>query len=281
MIQLNPKEKFIISRGLPDSSDTTTYYIRAYVRDAKTDTLIKTVDLVDKGNQRFQQEYEAPHDPSGNGVQIIISTIVYTDSGYTTKSPDYGMEYVEYLVQQRYNPVLPEMGFGGVDINYKKIDKIVSEKVNLATKDIIILFKEELKKLPKQKDINIKEIIMSFSNSVLEAINDIDSNLLSKIDNVSKKIDVKEKPDRTDEIKKLLEEVLGRVNYLENKIGEINVSPVVKIEKDEYPEKTFSLLRKIFKKKPKEVTIENKKLKSDFGLRSNKSNSSLINEFNL
>lgn len=129
MIQLHPKETFTIVRQIEDHTDSGTYYVQAVVRNAKTDALLSTINLDDKGNRRFSKTYIVPADPSGEGVWITILTSVYTDSGYTTKSQNYADKMESYLVQARpvFNPNYPAPT--GPDIDYSRIDKIVAKHV--------------------------------------------------------------------------------------------------------------------------------------------------------
>jgi hypothetical protein len=126
-MQLRPREYFTIVRQLEDHTDSSTYYVQAVVRNARTDALIETVNLTDQGSRRFSKPWQVPADTSGEGFYISILTSVYTDSGYTTKSPNYGEKIDTYLVQDRVNP---NLGIGGaVDIDYKKVRQIVQEEI--------------------------------------------------------------------------------------------------------------------------------------------------------
>src|SRR5258707_3851150 len=101
-MQLEPLEDFTIARGLEDHTDSTTYYVRAVVRDAKTDALLATVNLTDQGDaHRFSKKWQIPADQTGQGYYLLITTSVYTDSGYTTKSSNYGDKDETYLVMRR------------------------------------------------------------------------------------------------------------------------------------------------------------------------------------
>lgn len=127
-MQLHPRESFTIVRQLQDPYITGTFYVRAVIKNAKTDTVLETLDLTDNGSQYFTKSWLVPADVSGQGFYISIKTSVYTDSGYTTKSENYGDEVATYLVQERYvfNPNYPV----GPDIDYKKIKKIIEEVVD-------------------------------------------------------------------------------------------------------------------------------------------------------
>lgn len=129
-MQLRPREIFTIVRGLEDHEDTNTYYVRAVVRNARTDEIIDTLDLEDRGDgHRFAIEWRVPADPANYGFYIIITTSVYTDAAYTTKSL-YQDRFETYLIAERPNPTLAfGGGGGGDDIDYKKIRKIISEEL--------------------------------------------------------------------------------------------------------------------------------------------------------
>jgi hypothetical protein len=149
MLQLNPRETFTIVRQIEDHTDTNTYYVRAVVRNAKTDELLANVDLDSKGNQRYSKDYIVPADVSGQGFWLSITTSVYTDSGHTTKSENYGDKLDSYLVQERYqfNPNYPIPV--GPDIDYKRIEKIVDKIVTAKVK----------KETPEPKIITVEKIV--------------------------------------------------------------------------------------------------------------------------
>ena len=133
-MQLNPRENFTIVRQIEDHTDSNQYYVRAVIRNAKSDAIIQVggndyLNLTDRGNQRFSASWLVPNDVSGQGFYISILTSVYTDLGYTTKSQNYGDKIDVYLVQDRFNQNLGGTG-GGSDIDYKRIRKIVKEVVS-------------------------------------------------------------------------------------------------------------------------------------------------------
>lgn len=138
-MQLHPTEQFTISRQLADPDDTDTNYVQATVRNAKTDELLKSVALSNKGSQRFTAVYEVPADVSGQGFWITITTLVYTDAAHTVRNMNYNAEQSTYLVQDRPNKLAG--GGHGDDIDYRKLAKVIEkamegkndsgEKVNL------------------------------------------------------------------------------------------------------------------------------------------------------
>lgn len=136
-LQLQPQKSFTVVRQIANHLDVSTYYVRAVIRNAYTDALIKTLDLTDRGEQRFSKNWQVPPDPSGEGFYISIVTSVYTDSGYTTKSENYGDEENTYLVR---NHELLGRGGGGVDAY-----------------TVRRILKEELAKLPAPEKVEIPE----------------------------------------------------------------------------------------------------------------------------
>lgn len=132
-MQLNPGENFVITHQIGDHTDATTYYVRAVIRNALTDATLDTVNLIDRGTQRFSAPWQVPADPSGQGFYISVTTTVYTDSGYSAKSALYSEEQERHLIQVRDNPNLGMGGGVGVasgpDIDYKKVRKIIQEEL--------------------------------------------------------------------------------------------------------------------------------------------------------
>ncbi len=130
-MQINPREYFTLARGLEDHTDSSTYYVRAVIRNGKTDAVIDTVNLTDNGNRRFTAQWQAPADVSGNGTDIIVTYTVYTNSGYTTKAENYGEKFDEHLVLARITQANVGGGgaLGGADIDYKKIRTIIEEVI--------------------------------------------------------------------------------------------------------------------------------------------------------
>lgn len=96
------------------------------MRNSATGAIIKLAGLnyvnliVDSGNsRRFAQNIQAPNDPSGFGFWIDVTTSVYTDSGYTTKSLIYEENIERYLVGERWN-LSQGAGGGWVTVDDKK-----------------------------------------------------------------------------------------------------------------------------------------------------------------
>lgn len=112
-------------RQLQDPNDSGTYYVRAVVRNALTDAIISTINLTDRGVQRFSKSWQVPADAVGLGFYITIETRVYTDVDYTVLSDTYGQEINTYLVDNRFRTL--NAGGSGDSIDYKKVGKIFRE----------------------------------------------------------------------------------------------------------------------------------------------------------
>lgn len=162
-MQLSPREYFTVARGLEDHTDGATYYVRATIRNARTDELLDTINLTNQGDgHRFSLPWQVPADPSGQGFYILITTSVYTDSGYTTKSELYGDKYDTYLVHRRASASFGAGG-GGADVDYKKVRKIVEEVVSKALQELPQPEKEEVKEVDLEP---VLSSLQSISSSV-------------------------------------------------------------------------------------------------------------------
>ena len=157
-MQLNTASNFTVVRQIANHTDTATYYVRAVIRNAYTDTILDTLDLTDKGSQRFKKDWKVPADPSGQGFYISIITSVYEDSGYTTKSASYGDEENTYLVADRM------LGKGG------------GMGVSFGISDIRRVIKEELDKVEKPEPMKMPEMPKMKWEEVLSAISEIKDN---------------------------------------------------------------------------------------------------------
>lgn len=219
-MQLHPREKFVITRQLQNPYITDTFYVRAVIRNSRTGTTIDTLDLVDQTGQRFTKEWLVPADPSGLGFYISIVTSVYDDSGYTTKTQNYGDEETTYLVQDRYiwNPNYPV----GADIDYKRIKKMIDD----AVKNIVIPPPLEQKIVTVTKEV-VKEVRVP-EVKVVETLKSVDLGpVLKAIAVVGKKVDDKEVTEVPEQEKVDFSEVIGRIesssSELSKKIDNLKV----------------------------------------------------------
>ncbi len=136
-VVLHPGNAFTLVRQIANHTDAATYYVQAVIRNAYTDAIIATLQLTDKGGQRFKKDWAVPGDSSGQGFYVSIVTSVYTDSGYTTKSENYGDEETTYLIQDR---VFAGGGGGGIDA--------------FTVREIM---REEIAKIPQPEPVKIPE----------------------------------------------------------------------------------------------------------------------------
>jgi len=138
-MQLSPNENYPIFHGIINHLDTDTYYVQTVIYDADYN-LLATVDLEDQGSQNFLKIWKVPYDSIfQRGKFILLVTSTYTDSGYTTKSENYGDEFQTHLVQERWDmSKISSVGGGGI-----------------TTKDVEKVIKKEIDKLkfPKAKDV--------------------------------------------------------------------------------------------------------------------------------
>lgn len=152
-MQLQPREYFPIYRQLSDHTDTNTYYVQAKIYNAKTETLLQTINLTNNGTGNFSYNWQTPADTSGQGLYIKIITSVYSDSGYTTKASLYGDQGDLYLVQDRF----ANLGGGGAYIDYPKIEKMI---------------KKELENLPKPEPVKETNL-----NPIMDRLNNLEMSL--------------------------------------------------------------------------------------------------------
>ena len=150
-MQLSPNENYPIFYGIINHTDTNTYYVRTVIYDSSHNVL-DTVNLEDKGNQNFLKIWKVPYDNVfQRGKWVLLVTSVYTDSGYTTKSENYGDEFETHLIQERWNMATMASigGGGGTDIG--TIKKAVKEEINKL-------------KFPTPKEFKQKEYGTNFSD---------------------------------------------------------------------------------------------------------------------
>jgi len=195
-MQLKPQEQFAVVRQLSDPFDSGTYYVQAKIRNAHDDTLLATLNLSDKGGQRFRSDWQVPADTSGEGFYIDIETIVYTDSGYSTVSDVYGRENAVYLVQDRATP--PFGAGGGPDIDYKRLGNMLRG----------ILKEQEPVKVPRPQKVDLT----GTEERILGAVNDV----LSAVQGI-------EVPNHTEAIERLAQASVDAKNAI---LGAIDAKPV-------------------------------------------------------
>jgi len=111
--------------------DTTTYYVRAVIRDTRSNTIIATLNLDNLGNGRFSKSWNVPQDGSGFGREIEIEKTVYDDAGYTTANGQYGRFLDQYTIFNLGTRNSSTGGYGGgQSVDYKEIEKIIKKNLD-------------------------------------------------------------------------------------------------------------------------------------------------------
>lgn len=134
MLQLKPEQNLYLVHQLSDPLDTDTNYVRAIIKNSSTGVTLATKDLTDAGSnsQRFTGYWRTNPDVSGNGYFIDVIYTVYTDSGYSSANENYQRMTERYFVREIWGP---EFGHGGgVEVNYKKIGRMIQEAVERSPK---------------------------------------------------------------------------------------------------------------------------------------------------
>lgn len=255
-MQIDPQEYYTIVRLIERHTDTNTYYVRAVIRNSRTDDVIDTVDLVDQGDRRFTYPYQVPNDPSGHGLQIDIKTTIYTDTDYTIKSPIYGEKSVDILISKRWEAHLGGGG-GGVDIDYKKIQKMIdAAKI----------------KIPAQQQTNLQPI-MALLRALVERIqgikipeNDVEGAIKAiKMPNLDTKPLEKALVVNQNNIKELFEEVKSKIDKIPTAL--VDLGPITeKLEdiKEENP--TLDEIKGAFDETVEKINDENAQSRIDDAL---------------
>lgn len=257
MVQISPQKDLPIIRQLEDHTDTDTNYVQAKVYKASDNSVIGTVNLTDNSGQYFYGNWRTIADTSGEGTWIVIITTVYTDSGYTTKNPNYGLETRDYLIKSDQS--LGGFG-GGVDIDYKKIKKMIDEAITGIPKveipesekidyekiinEIAVLevavrdaVNEVSLAIPQQKETDLSQIYAEFETlkQQIESLPKYKEPNLDRVINHTNNMN-------TDVVKSIanyakdfgkFKEIIGLIKQLEEKIDGLQFSVVPKIETKE------------------------------------------------
>lgn len=262
MLTLQPQNSFTIVRQIADHTDVDTLYVRAVIRNAYSDVIIATLDLTDKGAQRFKKDWQVSPDPSGQGFYISMITSVYVDSNYTTKSPNYGDEENTYLVQERVLGSL-KSGSGVTMRQVREVMEDVIGKIKFPEPEKIEFPEPEKIEFPKQeKDARIVKVLSILSDikfgigkipidiidltPILTSIKKLDdkdidlSEVVSAIEKISS--DFKKDNEKTQLlIKKVVEQLPV---LIEGSVKDLHVSLPLKIEsekREEKPKKEFNI----------------------------------------
>jgi len=157
-MQLSPNENYPIFHGIINHTDTTTYYVQTKIYDS-SHVLLDTVNLTDEGSQNFLKMWKVLYDNVfQRGRWILMVTSVYTDSGYTTKSTNYGDEFQTHLVQERWDMAkMASIGGGSEGIDYKKLTEIIKKQLDKVN--------------PKEnKELDVKKLTKDIAETVVKAL---------------------------------------------------------------------------------------------------------------
>lgn len=181
MLIISPSKQFVIERHLNNPSDTNTYYCKAVVTNTLTGEVLQTINLTDNGGLYYTGKWVTPGDPSGTGLQVTVSTTIYTDAGYTTVSVVYGTEKDSYIVQfiPGVRGVGVASGYQAEAVDYKKMEstmrKVVGDMVKIPET-----------KMPEQYDDSNVMDLLSTVHDIVSKINipkDKSDEIVSKITN--------------------------------------------------------------------------------------------------
>lgn len=264
MIQVAPQKDLPIIRQLADHTDSSTNYVQAKVYKASDNSLLATVNLTDNGSQYFYGTWQTIVDVSGEGTWVIIITTVYTDSGYTTKNPNYALETRDYLIKADNSAYFG--GGGGADIDYGKIRKMIDEalgtlpkpekyeateidydRINESIKMLETTVRDDLRQLvkaitaiPEPPKLDLSQVLAS-----IEAIKQqIDARPVYKdpnFDRIVNKIsllgsDLKEAMLNSTKDLTKYKDVLEAIKEIGEKIGNIQILSLKDVEKKQKPE---------------------------------------------
>lgn len=245
-----PFKQFLIDYKINNPSDTGTYYVRAVIKSSLSGAVLDTLDLTDNGSQYFSKLWLTPTDPTGTGTQIVIFKTVYTDSGYTTESPNYGTTIENYIIKHIPFQPMGSIGTPQARIDYQQIEKIVRrvlseqekveppEKVDLSgIQKCIEDLEEKVEKLGEDHNYATEGLTEDFHNKMeehREAI--LASPEFSKLKQVLALADkFKEAEKSDDELHALIADVLDGINKKFDMLT-IKLSEQVSNNKDELQE---------------------------------------------
>lgn len=264
MIQVAPQRDLPIVRQLADHTDSDTNYVQAKVYKASDNSLLATVNLTDNGSQYFYGTWQTIVDVSGEGTWVIIISTVYTDSGYTTKNPNYALETRDYLIKADNSAYFG--GGGGTDIDYGKIKKMIDEalatlpkpekieqmeidynRIDISIKTLETTVRDDLRQLvsaitaiPEPPVLDLAPVL----TSIEEIKKQIDARPIYKdpnFDRIVNKIsllgsDLKEAMLNSTKDLTKYKDVLEAIKEIDGKIGNIQILSLKDVEKKQKPE---------------------------------------------
>jgi hypothetical protein len=234
--EISPAEAFDVFYFLRNHTDGATYYVRGVVYDVRTGEILATTNLDQSAtNARlFIKTLQAPPDPVGIGRNIVAIATVYTDSGYSAKSPDYEEQEQYFLIKAS----LPFYGGGGVDM--RAMRELVQEEIAAA-----------VSKLPKPQSLPDMpfEAVFGAIGALQREINRIpketadDAPVLAAIADLKTAIDALPPPETTDlaPVQDDLSTILSAVTALKGDI-EGSTSNVLKGSQGQYADMSKRIL---------------------------------------
>lgn len=175
-MQYRPNEVIGLSYLISDPADTGTYYVRAVLRDTRTNETLRTVNLtVDASNsRRFYGEMQMPDVKMNQSRSVDITTTVYTDSGYTSQSTEHQEICNMYIVAERWNEAMGFSG-GGSGLTPKQVREALAKVLDAREAE-----KKPEEKQPEKKIELPKEIKKLLSDSI-QSVKDAEKSLKKAI----------------------------------------------------------------------------------------------------
>lgn len=217
--------------------DTATYYVRAVIRDTKTNTVLDTIDLTDLGSSaRFSGNWNVPQDEKGFGRQISIVKTIYENSSYTQVSGMYGAwedRYTIFNLASR-SPGSTGGSYGATQqIDYQLIKEIVEKVVETKIK--------ELPEPEKPKEFDPTSIIVEVGG-IKESFKD----LVARIFTLGEKIKTKDYSKEFGRIEESVESIVGDIADIQSSLKEHKRAILEGV--DDMSETTIGALNTAFEK---------------------------------
>lgn len=231
-MQLRPSEQQTILWQVSDPNDNNTYFPQVVIQrmlvtqNGASMSTLATLNLVSQGNGQYLVNYQVPQDSSNLGFHISETLTIYTDSGHTTKSPNYNIENRIYLVQERFNA---SFGGTGSSVDYEKIAKMI----NAALAGHKIEFPEFPKfQAPEKVDLNkplsalkaelIEEFKPMISGSSKDFISALEKHKKEVLSVMQERIDGLDISDKMLEVKNDMELLVDqRISEIESQLAKV------------------------------------------------------------
>lgn len=177
-MQVVPGQRVQLTYLVPNPADSTLYYVQAVVKNTSTNKVIATVNLVQDSNQaiRYTGSFTAPLDSVGNGYFMDAVSIPYTDSGYTTPSPNYGAALTQIFAYQ-----LPSTFSGGggseIIVDYDRIEELLAGKfsgIKFPEQKQVIF--PDFPEIPQPKEVDLRPV-MDICRTLISLIKTVQGNL--------------------------------------------------------------------------------------------------------